>query len=103
MQRRFVNLTFCKPDVLKPDVLKPDVLKPDALKPDVLWVYPFFILRSAVAKNCTENPIYVFPEKNLRGLLHNSYIRVSMSNFYIPRMDLPIWLHKNRQTDPGNI
>ncbi len=25
----FVNLTFCKPDVLKPDVLKPDVL----------WVY----------------------------------------------------------------
>ncbi len=49
---RFVNLTFCrpdvsnvlkpdvlKPDVLKPDVLKPDVLKPDVLKPDVLWVY----------------------------------------------------------------
>ncbi len=40
----FVNLTFCKPDVLKPDVLKPnvmkpDVLKPDVLKPDVLWVY----------------------------------------------------------------
>jgi hypothetical protein len=35
---RFVNLTFCKPDVS--DVLKPDVLKPDFLKPDVLWVYP---------------------------------------------------------------
>ncbi len=34
---RFVNLTFCKPDVS--DVLKPGVLKPDLLKPDVLWVY----------------------------------------------------------------
>ncbi len=32
---RFVNLTFCIPDVLKPDVLKRNVLKPD-----VLWVYP---------------------------------------------------------------
>ncbi len=35
--RRFVNLTFCKPDAS--DVLKPDVLKPDVLKPDVLWLY----------------------------------------------------------------
>ncbi len=32
---RFVNLTFCKPDVS--DVLKLDVLKPDVLKPYVLW------------------------------------------------------------------
>ncbi len=30
---RFVNLTFCKPDVS--DVLKPNILKPDVLKPDV--------------------------------------------------------------------
>ncbi len=29
---------------------------------------------------CTENPIYVFPEKELRGLNPNSYIHVSMSN-----------------------
>ncbi len=35
-KRHFVNLTFCKPDVLKPYVLKPDVLKPYVLKPDVL-------------------------------------------------------------------
>ncbi len=42
---RFVNLTFCKPDVS--DVLKPDVLKPDVLKPDVFWVYRTYTLDSS--------------------------------------------------------
>jgi hypothetical protein len=51
----------------------------------------------------TENPIYVFPEMNLCGLVPNSYIHVSVSKFYIPRLCLPIWLHQNRQTDPGNV
>ncbi len=42
--------------------------------------------------HCTENPIYVFPEMKLRGLVPNFYIRVSVSNLYILRIGLPIWL-----------
>jgi hypothetical protein len=48
--------------------------------------------------HCTENPIYLFPEKKLCGLVPNSYIHVSVSDLYIPRMDLPIWMQQNRQT-----
>ncbi len=55
-----------------------------------------------VIKHC-ENTIYVFPEMKLLGLVPNSYIHVSVSDFYIPRIGLPIWLQQNRQTDPGNI
>jgi hypothetical protein len=36
-------------------------------------------------------------------LVPNSYIHVSVSDLYIIRNDLPIWLQKNRQTDPENI
>jgi hypothetical protein len=46
----------------------------------------------------TENPIYVFSEMKLRGLVPNSYIHVSVCDLNIPRIPLPIW-----QTDPGNI
>jgi hypothetical protein len=53
--------------------------------------------------HCTENPSYVLQEMKLRGLIPNSYIHVSVSNLYIPRIGLPIWPHQNRQTDPGNI
>ncbi len=53
--------------------------------------------------HCTENPIYVFPEIKLRGLIPNSYIHVSVSDLYIPRIGLPKWLQQSRQTDPGNI
>jgi hypothetical protein len=53
--------------------------------------------------HCTENLIYVFPETKLHGLVPNSYIHVSVSDLYIPRIGLPIWLQQNRQTDPGNI
>ncbi len=42
--------------------------------------------------HCTENPIYVFPEMKLRGLVTYSYIHVSVSDSYIPRIGLPIWL-----------
>jgi hypothetical protein len=38
----------------------------------------------------------------LHGLVPNSYIHVSVSDLYIPRIGLPIWLQQNRQTDPGN-
>ncbi len=53
--------------------------------------------------HCTENRIFVFPEKELRGLNPNSYIHVSVSDLYIPRIGPHIWLHQNRQNDPGNI
>ena len=48
--------------------------------------------------HCTENPIYVFLEMKLRGLVPNSYIHVSVSNLYIPMIGLSIWLQVNRQT-----
>jgi hypothetical protein len=50
-----------------------------------------------------ENPISVFPEMKLRGLVPNSYIHVSVSDLYIPRIGLPIWRQQNRHTNPGNI
>jgi hypothetical protein len=33
---------------------------------------------------CTENPIYVFPEMKLRGLVPSSFIHVSVSDFIFP-------------------
>jgi hypothetical protein len=36
--------------------------------------------------HCTQNPIYVFPEMKLRGLVPNSYIHVSLSYLYIPSL-----------------
>ncbi len=45
--------------------------------------------------HCTENPIYVFPEINLCSLVPNSYIQVFVSDLYIPRIGLPIWLQQN--------
>jgi hypothetical protein len=33
--------------------------------------------------HCTENPINVFSEMKLRGLVPNSYIHVSVSDLYI--------------------
>jgi hypothetical protein len=53
--------------------------------------------------NCAENTMYVFPEMKLRGLVPNSYIHVSVSDLYIPRIGVPIWLQQYRQTDLGNI
>jgi hypothetical protein len=34
---------------------------------------------------CHQNPIYVFPEKELRSLSPNFHIHVSVSDLYIPR------------------
>jgi hypothetical protein len=53
--------------------------------------------------HCTENPIFVFPELKLHGRIPNSYIHVSVSDLYIPRIDLPIWLQLSSQINPGNI
>jgi hypothetical protein len=38
---------------------------------------------SLVVVHCTENPIYVLLEKELRSLSPNSYIHVYVSDFYI--------------------
>jgi hypothetical protein len=52
---------------------------------------------------CNENPIYVFPEKKLLGLNPSFHIHVSVSDLYISRIGLHIFLQQNRQTDRGNI
>jgi hypothetical protein len=40
----------------------------------------------SMGTHCTENPIYVFPEKELRSLSPNSYVHVSVSDLYISRI-----------------
>ncbi len=52
---------------------------------------------------CKEIWIYVFPEKELRGLSPNFHIHVSVSDLYIPTIGPPIIFQKNKQTDQGNI
>jgi hypothetical protein len=49
----------------------------------------------------SENPIYLFPEMKLLGLVPNSYIHVPVSDLNIPRISLPIWLQQSRKTDYG--
>jgi hypothetical protein len=48
------------------------------------------------------NPIYVFPEKELRGLSPNFHIHVSVSEIYITTIGPHIFLHQNRQTNRVN-
>ncbi len=60
--------------------------------------------RGQFLTHCNENPIYVFPEKELHGLSPNFRIHVSMSDLYISRTGLQhIFLQQNRQTDRENI
>ncbi len=47
--------------------------------------------------------MYVFPEKELRGLSPIFHIRVPVSDLYFPRIGPHIFLQQNRLTDPGNI
>jgi hypothetical protein len=53
------------------------------------------------ASHCTENPIYVFPEMKLHGLVPSSYSHVSVSDLYFPRIGLRIWLHQNTRRIQG--
>ncbi len=55
-------------------------------------------------------PIYVFPERkllfpkqNYNVLSPSSYTPISVRDLYISRIGLPILLHENMWTDPGNI
>jgi hypothetical protein len=43
------------------------------------------------------------PIKELRGLIPNFHIHVSVSDLYIPTLVLPILLQENMWADPGNI
>ncbi len=58
---------------------------------------------SVVILHCKENHIYVFPEKELRGLIPNFHIHVSVGDLCSPRIGPHIFLQQNRQTNPGNI
>ncbi len=42
--------------------------------------------------HCIENPIYVFPEMKLRGLVTSSYTHVSVSDFYVYFKDQSAYL-----------
>ncbi len=46
-------------------------------------------------RHCTESSKQIFSEMKLRGLVPNSYIHVSVSYLYIPRIGLPILLQQN--------
>ncbi len=60
-----------------------------------LWSDPF--------PHSKENHIYVFLFWQLRGLIPNFHIHVSVSDLLISRIGPHIFLQQNRQTDPGNI
>jgi hypothetical protein len=72
-------------------------------------VHLFFYSRStdgnttALQRHYTENAKQILPEMKLRGLVLDSYIHVSVSDFYIPTIGMPILLHENRWTYQGNI
>ena len=50
------------------------------------WIFtgPSFAVQLLVRLHCTENWIYIFSEKELRSLIPDSYIHVSVSDLYIP-------------------
>ncbi len=51
--------------------------------------------------HCKEIWIYIFLERELRGLSSNFHIHVSVSDLYIPKFGPPIVLQQNRQTNQG--
>jgi hypothetical protein len=53
--------------------------------------------------HCKEDPIYVFPEMKLRGLIPNIHRCLSVSDFYIPTIGPPILLQQIQADRPGNI
>jgi hypothetical protein len=62
----------------------------------------FFKKTYQLQRTNEENLKQIFLEKELRGHSPNFHIHVSVSDFYIPTIDLPI-LHAagNMWTDPG--
>jgi hypothetical protein len=58
---------------------------------------------STLQSHNTESLKQNFPEKELRGQSPNFHIHMSVSDLYIPTIDLPILWQENMWTDPGNI
>jgi hypothetical protein len=50
--------------------------------------------RATMQRTNTENSKQIFPEKELRGHSPNFHIHVSVSDLYIPTMDLSILLQE---------
>ncbi len=53
-----------------------------------LWLTP------TLQRTNTENLKKIFPEKELRSHISNFHIQVSVSDLYIPTIDLPILLQE---------
>ena len=84
-----------------------------------VWDYNFFksVLRkyfsdvvvnrritvNAIAIHCTANPRQIFPEIKLHSLVPNFHIHVSVSDLYILRISLHVFLQQNKWTNRGNI
>jgi hypothetical protein len=69
-----------------------------------IWIYKFeHEVPKYLLPHCNEIPIYIFTEKELRGLSQNFHIHVSVSDLYIPRIGPHIILQQNRHTNPRNI
>jgi len=67
------------------------------------WNSVVFIDTVIAPLHCKEDPIYLFPEIKLRGLVPGFHIHTSVSDLYFLRIGPPVLLQPNRQTDPGNI
>ncbi len=52
--------------------------------------------------HCKDDPIDVFPDMKMRGIVPNFHIHVYVSDLCIPTIGPPIFLQTNRQTDPEN-
>ena len=48
--------------------------------------FPLLRFKIVCVEHCSENPIYVLPEKELRSLGSSLHSRVSVSDLYIPRI-----------------
>jgi hypothetical protein len=60
------------------------------------YMFPvgFCFGRRALQRHCTKKSKQIFPEMKLCGLVPNFHIHVSLSDLYIPTIDLPILLRK---------
>jgi hypothetical protein len=63
----------------------------------------FHSLCPTLQRHNTENSKQIFPGKKLQGYSPDSYIHVSVIDFYIPLIGLPILLQGNRWAQRGNI
>jgi hypothetical protein len=61
------------------------------------------VLQYQMQRTSAENSKRIVPEKELRGPSPNFHIHVSVSDLYIPMIDLPILLQETMWTDPGTI